>query len=85
MAIHVIISGTPIIPSSSIVTGVDKPAEQDYIVGHGFGRLYESGLKGEAVALKVLYKSDDNAVSPKCHPYHATFYFAFRWRFVARF
>ena len=73
-----IISKTPIMPSSLILMGVNKPAEQDYTAGGGFGRVYKGELKGEAVALKVLYKSDNNAVSPTCpSPYNATFYFSF--------
>ncbi|KAF8344542.1 kinase-like domain-containing protein, partial [Amanita rubescens] len=58
-----IISKTPVIPLSLIVTGVNKPSEEDYIGGGGFGRVYRSELKGEAVALKVLYKSDNNALA----------------------
>ena len=61
-----IITKTPVIPWSLIMTGVSQPAKQDYIGGGGFGRVYKSELKGEVVALKVLYKSDDNAVSPTC-------------------
>jgi hypothetical protein len=68
-----IITKTPVIPCSLIVTGVNKPAEQDYIGGGGFGRVYKSELNGEAVALKVLYKSDNNAVSPTRLSYNATF------------
>lgn len=69
-----IITKTSIIPRSLIATGVSKPAEQDYIGGGGFGRVYKSELKGEAVALKVLYKSDDNAVSSTSRSYNATLF-----------
>ena len=79
-----IISKMPVVPSSLIVTGVNKPTEQDYIGGGGFGRVYKSELKGEAVALKVLFKSDNNAVSPTCRSYNATFYFDSSWPFVER-
>ncbi len=79
-----IITKTPVIPWSLIATGVIQPAEEDYIGGGGFGRVYKSGLKGEAVALKVLYKSDNNAVSPMCRSYIATFYFGSSWPFAER-
>jgi hypothetical protein len=59
-----IIAKKPVTPWSLIATGVSQPAEQDYIGGGGFARVYKSELKGEAVALKVLYKSDNDAVSP---------------------
>ncbi|KAF8325732.1 kinase-like domain-containing protein [Amanita rubescens] len=58
-----IIAKKPVTPWSLIATGVSQPAEQDYIGGGGFGRVYKSELNGEAVALKILYKSDDNALA----------------------
>ena len=79
-----LIAKTPVIPSSLIMTGVNKPAEQDYIAGGGFGRVYKSELKGEVAALKVLYKSDDNAVSVTCRSYNATCYSGSSWPFVEK-
>jgi len=57
-----IVSETPVMPGSLIVTGVS--AERDYIGGGGYGRVYKSDLHGAVVALKVLYRSDNNTVSP---------------------
>ncbi len=74
-----IIPKTPVIPLSLIVAGVSKPAEQDYIGGGGFGRVYKCILNGEVVALKSLYKLDNNVVSPLCR-----FYFGFSWPFVGK-
>ena len=79
-----IISKTPAVPLSLIVTGVTKPAEQDYISHGGFGGVYKSELNGEAVALKVLYKSDNNAVGPTCRTFNATIYSGCSWPFVER-
>ena len=69
-----IITKTPVIPWSLLVTGVNKLAEQDYIGGGRFGRVYKSKLKGEAVALKVLYKSGNNSASSSYPSYNAIFY-----------
>jgi hypothetical protein len=80
-----IITKKPVTPWSLIATGVGRPAEQDYIGGGGFGRVYKSELKGKAVALKVLHKSDNNnAVSPTCPSYNITSYFGSSWPFVER-
>ena len=59
-----IVSETPVMPCSLIVTGVSVPAERDYIGSGGYGRVYKGNLHGAVVALKVLYKSDSNTVSP---------------------
>lgn len=61
-----IISRMPVIPRSLIVTGVSMPTERDYIGGGGFGRVFRGELQGTAVALKVLYKPNNNVVSPSC-------------------
>ena len=78
-----IITKTPVIPWSLIATRVSQPTEQDHIGSGRFGHVYKSELNGEAVALKVLYKSD-NAVSPTSHSSNATFQFSSSWRFVER-
>ena len=64
-----IIAKTPVVPTSLIVTGVSMPAEHDYIGGGGFGHVYKGELVGIAVALKVLYKSNNSVVSPSCRCY----------------
>ena len=65
-----VIAKTPVVPTSLIVTGVSMPAEHDYIGGGGFGCVYKGELGGTAVALKVLYKSNNSVVSP-CRCYDA--------------
>jgi hypothetical protein len=57
-----IISKMPIMPSSLFVTGVSIPANREYIGGGGFGQILKGELKGDAVALKVLYKADNDVV-----------------------
>ena len=66
-----IISRTPVIPPSLIVIGVDMPEERDYIGSGGFGRIFKGELQGAVVALKVLFKSDNNVVSPSCYCHNA--------------
>ena len=39
------------------------PAERNYVGSGGFGRVFEGILREEVVALKVLYKSDNDVVS----------------------
>jgi hypothetical protein len=55
-------SKIPVVPPSLILTGVLLPAERDYVGTGGFGRVFKGELRGEVVALKVLYKSDNQAV-----------------------
>ena len=64
-----VITKTPVVPTSLIVTGVSMPAEQHYVGGGGFGHVYKGELVGIAVALKVLYKSNNSVVSPSCRCY----------------
>ena len=64
-----IITKTPVIPTSLIVTGVTMPAKRDYIGSGGFGRVYKGELGGTTVALKVLYKANNTVVSPSCRCY----------------
>lgn len=59
-------SKIPVIPPSLIVKGVNMPAERNYIGSGGFGRVFEGKLREEVVALKVLYKSDNDVVSHLC-------------------
>ena len=57
-----LISKTPIIPPSLIVTGISIPVDCDYIGCGGFGRVFKGERRGEVVALKVLFKSDNQVV-----------------------
>jgi len=57
-----IISKMPIIPTSLFVTGVSMPVNREYIGGGGFGQILKGKLKGGAVALKLLYKTDNEVV-----------------------
>ena len=59
-----IISSNPVIPQSLIVTEVKVPAKRDYIGRGGFGGVFKGELRGKIVALKVLYRTGDNVVSP---------------------
>ena len=45
------------------------PAERNYVGSGGFGRVFEGKLREEVVALKVLYKSDNDVVSHLCRSY----------------
>ena len=38
------------------------PANREYIGRGGFGNILKGELKGEAIALKVLYKPDNDVV-----------------------
>ncbi len=59
-----IISNISIIPPSLIVTGVTMPGGRDYIGSGGFGRVFKGELRGAVVALKVLYRSENQVVRP---------------------
>jgi hypothetical protein len=59
-----ITSTNPVIPRSLTVTEVKVPAKRDWIGGGGFGGVCNGELHGEIVALKVLYRTGDNVVSP---------------------
>jgi hypothetical protein len=63
-----VISMIPVIPPSLIITGASLPAE--FIGGGGFGNVFKGKLRGTAVALKVLHKSDNSVVSPSSHRYN---------------
>ena len=58
-----VITKTPVLPESLIVTGIRIPAQHDYIGRGGFGHVFKGELRGDIVALKVLYKADNNVVS----------------------
>ena len=64
-----VVTKTPVMPESLFVTGVRIPAQHDYIGHGGFGHVFKGELRGDTVALKVLYKADNNAVSYlyQCH------------------
>ena len=64
-----VITKTPVIPESLIVTGIRMPAEHAYIARGGFGHVFKGELWGKAVALKVLHKADNKIVSCpyQCH------------------
>ena len=57
-----VIKKTPVLPESLNVTGIRIPA-QHYIGRGGFGQVFKGELRGEVVALKLLYKTDNNFVS----------------------
>lgn len=57
-----VITKMPVIPESLIMTGI-RTAEHDHIGRGGFGHVFKGTLQGESVALKVLYKPDNNVVS----------------------
>ena len=63
-----IISETPVVPRSFIVTGVTMPDKRDYIGRGAYGNVFKGELRGTVVALKVLYKNDagDNLVNLQC-------------------
>jgi hypothetical protein len=65
-----VITKTPVIPISLIVTGVTMPAERDYIGGGGYGHVYKGELGGRTVALKVLYKANNSVVGPSGRSYY---------------
>jgi hypothetical protein len=58
-----VITKTPVLPESLNVTGIRIPAQRDYIGRGGFGHVFKAKLRGDIVALKVLYKVDNNVVS----------------------
>lgn len=57
-----VISKTPVIPPSLILTGVTIPAERNSIGSGFFGNVFKAKLRGTVVALKVLHESDDQVV-----------------------
>ena len=62
-----IISKTPVVPRSFIVTGVSMSDKRDYIGRGGYGNVFKGEFRGTVVALKVLYKNDaNNLVSFHC-------------------
>ena len=61
-----IISTNPVIPQSLIVTEVKVPSKRDYIGGGAYGGVCKGELQGKIVALKVLYRANDNVVSLSC-------------------
>lgn len=56
------IVNVPVIPPSLVVTGITMLPQPNYIGGGGFGRVYKGEWRGKVVALKVLYKSDNQVV-----------------------
>ena len=64
-----VITKTPVIPKSLIVTGITMPAERDSIGYGGFGHVFKGKRGRKNVALKVVYKADNNVVSCsyQCH------------------
>ena len=57
-----VIKKTPVLPESLNVTGIRIPA-QHYIGRGGFGQVLKGELRGDIVALKLLYKADNNIAS----------------------
>ncbi len=60
------------------------PEKRDYIGSGGFGRIFKGELQGAAVALKVLYKSDNNVVSPSCYCHNVIALISFPIGFLSR-
>ena len=58
-----IIKTTPVMPRSLFVTGIRMKENREYVGGGGFGRVFKGKLGGEAVAMKLLYKTQNNIVS----------------------
>ena len=63
-----VIEKTPVLPESLNVAGIRMPAQHDYIGHGGFGHVFKGELQGNMVALKVLYKADNNVVSCPYRP-----------------
>ena len=57
-----VIKKTHVLPESLNVTGIRIPA-QHYIGRGGFGQVLKGELRGDIVALKLLYKADNNIAS----------------------
>ncbi|KAF8326171.1 kinase-like domain-containing protein [Amanita rubescens] len=55
-----IISKTPVVPRSLIVTEVSMPDKRDYIGCGGYGNVFKGEFRGTVVALKELYKNGAN-------------------------
>ena len=55
-----VVSKTPVLPESLSVIGIRIPP---YISHGGFGQVFKGELRGDIVALKVLYNADNNVVS----------------------
>ena len=70
-----IITKTPVMPRSLFVTEVSMKSNREYIGGGGFGHVFKGKLGGEAVALKVLYKTHDNIVSDTLNSWSHLVYF----------
>ena len=58
-----VIKKMPVLPESLNVTEIRIPAQHDYIGHGGFGHVFKGELRGDIVALKLLYKADNNIVS----------------------
>lgn len=58
-----IITKKPVMPRSLFVAEVGMKSNREYIDGGGFGHILKTKLGGEAVALKVLYKTHGNIIS----------------------
>ncbi len=61
-----IIKTTPVMPRSLFVTGIRMKDKGEYVGGGGFGHVFKGKLGGQAVALKLLFKTQNNIVS--CRP-----------------
>lgn len=68
-----VVTETPMIPESLIVNGVrfTVPVKHSPISGGALGHVFKGELLGNVVALKELFKADDNIVScPYPSQYH---------------
>ena len=58
-----VISKTPVIPPSLIVTGVGVPLKRDYIAYGAFASVFKGEWRESSVALTVLHKPDTEVLS----------------------